>query len=312
MQQKNQYSTTLVSIVGPTAVGKTSLAIALAKHWDTEIVNCDARQVYRHLDIGTAKPNQEELAAAKHHVIAILAPHIPYNAQQYAKDAEHILKEIFSRKNIAIAVGGSTLYAQSLWYGMDPMPEIDPKVRETLNALFDSQGIKPLQEELATVDPETWAVIDRQNHARIIRALEVYRSSGKPISFFRKGEKEQRPWENKAFCLNLEPRAKLYDRINRRVDAMISQGLVAETKALLDAGVQASSPGFKSIGYQELMPYFEGKTSLENATELIKRNSRRYAKRQLTWWRREKQIHWLEAEKPLEELVSEVSRSVFG
>ncbi|MEZ4687130.1 MAG: tRNA (adenosine(37)-N6)-dimethylallyltransferase MiaA [Bacteroidia bacterium] len=310
MHQKIPESATLISIVGPTAVGKTSLSIALARHWKTAIVNCDARQVYRHLDIGTAKPNASELAAAPHYLIDILDPSDPYNAQLFSKDTETVLGEIFEKNPVAVAVGGSTLYANALWSEMDSMPQTDPEARAQLHAIFEREGIEVLQQELAQVDPQTWMEIDQHNPARIIRALEVFRSSGKPISHFRTGKLKEKPWRNVKCCLNLEPRELLYARINLRVDMMLEAGLVEEIKALLDGGLPAGAPGLNAIGYQELIPYFENKRSLDEAVSLIKRNSRRYAKRQLTWWRREADIHWLDAGKGLEELVQQVTALV--
>lgn len=304
--QEPVHKHTLVSIVGPTAVGKTRLAIALAKAWGTDIVNCDARQVYRYLDIGTAKPDEKELAAANHHLVDILEPTEAYNASTYAEDAMKVLTGIFAKNPIALAVGGSTLYAQALWRGLDEMPEVDPQHRADLRAQFEEQGLEPLLTELASADPESWERIDRNNHARVIRALEVYRSCGKPISSFRKGQGVQRPWHNLKICLNLEPRKALYDRINLRVEQMIEAGLVEELKQVLDKGATPEAPGLKSIGYSELFPYLDGSYSLADAITLIQRNSRRYAKRQLTWWRREEDVLWLDASKPLEELVAEV------
>ncbi|MFK7971842.1 MAG: tRNA (adenosine(37)-N6)-dimethylallyltransferase MiaA [Bacteroidia bacterium] len=298
---------TLVSIVGPTAVGKTRLAIALAQAWNTEIVNCDARQVYKYLDVGTAKPNAEERAAAPHHLIDTLEPSEAYNARQYASDAEKTLLHIFESKPIAIAVGGSTLYSQALWRGLDDMPPVNREQRELLQQQFEQKGLEELLEELQRVDAETWETIDRKNPARVIRALEVYRSSGKPISSFRKGKTTPRPWNNIKICLNLEPRKLLYDRINFRVEEMMKAGLVEELKAVLKSGVAEDAPGLKSIGYSELVPFIHGDRSLPEAVELIKRNSRRYAKRQLTWWRRESDVHWLDASKSLETQATEVA-----
>lgn len=301
---------TLVTVVGPTAVGKTRLSIALAQAWHTQIVNCDARQVYRQLDIGTAKPTLEEQSKAPHHLLNHLDIVEPYNAQQYTLDALEVLDTLFTGHDIVVAVGGSTLYAQTLWYGLDEIPPVKPEIRAQLWETYEKEGLTALLANLQEVDPSTASRIDTQNPARVLRALEVFHSSGKPISFFQTGNKKERPWRNIKIALNWEPRSELYERINLRVEAMMEAGLESELKQLLAEGIPADAPGLQTIGYRELLPYLAGRASREEAVSLIQRNSRRYAKRQLTWWRKEPDIVWLDAKRPLAELIVEVNTQV--
>lgn len=286
---------TLISIVGPTAVGKTALAIALARALGTEIISCDARQIYRYLDIGTAKPSMEERAGIPHHFIDYLLPDQPYTAGQYEQEAGALLQRLFQQYRVVVMVGGSTLYAHALWEGIHDMPPIPPAIRQQLWHTFEQQGLQVLLEELQRVDPETYARIDRQNHSRVIRALEVHRASGKPISHFRSSPKApKRPYRLLKIGLRLD-RPLLYQRIDQRVDSMLAAGLEDEVQNLLKMGYKPSHQALQSIGYQEFIQFFEGKIPQQEAIRLIKRNSRRYAKRQLTFYRRYEDIQWFEA-----------------
>jgi tRNA dimethylallyltransferase len=285
----------LISIVGPTAVGKTKLSLFLARHFGTEILSTDSRQMYRGMDIGTAKASVAERALVRHHFIDILAPEEEVNAGQFEEMAEQKIAERFEDHDQLITVGGSTLYIGALWQGIDPMPQIPAAVRTKLREAWESQGLEPLLAELERVDPDTYQVIDRRNHTRVLRALEVYRASGKPISFFRKG-KQPKPRNYQLVKIGLtDDRERLYARINQRVLEMVEQGLVAEVQGLLNQGIAPEAQAMQSIGYREIVQHLKGALSLDEAIALIQRNSRRYAKRQMTWFRKDEEIRWFKA-----------------
>ena len=291
---------TLVVVVGPTAVGKTALSIRLAEHFGTQIVSADARQVFRETTIGTAKPTAEEQERVRHHLIDFLSVEQAYNVKQFERDALAVLTDIFRQKPWAIATGGSGLYVKTLCYGIDELPEVSVDVREGLRKRWQTEGLAALVAELARVDPIYHATVDRQNHRRVLRALEVYYSTGTPISAFRSQKPAaDRPFRIITIGLTL-PRDILYERIERRVDQMIAAGLVEEARALYPWRQQQA---LRTVGYQELFPVFEGKYPLEEAVRLIKRNTRRYAKRQLTWFRQDPTIHWVDAGEEESELT---------
>jgi len=285
----------LISIVGPTAVGKSALAIHLAEKYRTHILSCDSRQIYRYMDIGTAKASIEERQQIPHHFIDILDPSQEYNAASFEKEALKTLQTIFEKHSLVIAVGGSTLYFHALWYGFDHMPPVDPSIRSQLRETYHQSGLTILLNQLKEVDPETYAHIDKQNHVRVIRALEVYFSSGKPISAFRKGYTPRSSNFQHIKIGLYVPRESLYDRINKRVDSMIRHGLEEEVRNILNMGYQPDIQALQSIGYQEMISYIQGNIDLEEAIRLIKRNSRRYAKRQLTYYRKFEDIKWFQA-----------------
>lgn len=283
---------TLISIIGPTAAGKTSLSVDLAAKYKTEIISSDSRQMYQFMNIGTAKPTVDERKGIPHHFIDTLMPDQSYNAGEFEREAEALITKLFQHHSVLIVVGGSTLYNNALWYGFNEMPEIDPSIRKALNEEVRTAGLEPLLAELQTNDPETYERIDRQNPVRVIRALEVFRSSGKPISTFRTGPtSKERPYKTIKIGL-WDERNVLYERINQRVMDMLDQGLIDEVKELLDRGYAPTLPSLQSIGYQEVISYLLGNIDLDEAIRLIKRNSRRYAKRQLTYFRRYDDIHW--------------------
>lgn len=285
----------LISIIGPTAVGKTYLSLQLAQQFDTEIISTDSRQIYTGMDIGTAKPSQSELHQVKHHFIDYLQPQIDYNAGAFEKDADQLIAQLFHQYHTLISVGGSTLYINALWNGIDEMPEVKAEIRNALRTQWQNEGLAPLLIELEKVDPDTFARIDQQNPVRILRALEVYRSSGTPISVFRKNRTSKtRDYQLVKIGLQ-EERAALYERINRRVESMFTEGLITEVEQLLTAGLDPALNALQSIGYREVIQYLQNKHSLEEAKRLIKRNSRRYAKRQMTWFRRDPDIKWFKA-----------------
>ena len=283
-------SKTLVAIVGPTGSGKTDLAVALACHLGCEIISTDSRQFYQGMPIGTAQPDAEQLAAAKHHFIADRTPSDDLSAGEYEKEALARLDEIFSRHDWAVAVGGSGLYIDALCNGFDDLPNDTAEIRAELMRRLESEGLESLCEELKLRDEAHYNVVDRHNPARVVRALEVCIASGRPYSEQRTAPKHPRPFRIVKIGLNW-PREELYERINLRVELMIAAGLEAEAKALYPL---RHLNALQTVGYKELFEWFDGTTSREEAIELIKRNSRRYAKRQMTWFRRDEQIHWIE------------------
>lgn len=279
---------TLIVIVGPTGSGKTSLSISLARHYSAPIISTDSRQFYRGLPIGTAQPTSEELSLAEHHFIADREVDDDFNSGRYEHEALARLDELFKHHNIVVAVGGSGLYVQALCEGMDTLPEANEDLRQSLKERLEREGLEPLFEELQRLDPNYAEVVDRHNPARVMRALEVCITSGKPYSEQRKGEKQTRPFNIIKIGTDL-PRDVLYERINLRVEMMLKDGLVAEAQAMLP---KRHLNALQTVGYREMFDYFDGNSSLDEAIELIKRNSRRYAKRQLTWFRRDREIAW--------------------
>ena len=271
----------LVVIAGATGVGKTETAIAVSKRIDAPIVSCDSRQFYREMTIGTAVPTPEQLAAAEHRFIHSRSVFEPYSCGEYAKEALETISELFRTHNHVILTGGSGLYIDAVTEGFDEIPS-DETIREALIAKCRDEGIDSLLRQLRELDPEYYDKVDRCNPQRVIRAIEVCLSTGEPYSKLRKGESHKRDFET-IYIMVDRPREELYDRINRRVDAMLSEGLVEEARNLRPhAGLNALAP----VGYRELFDHFDGKHDMETAVELIKRNTRRYAKRQLTWFRR--------------------------
>ena len=291
----------LVSIVGPTAVGKTALAIKVAQYFETEILSADSRQFFRELNIGTAKPSSDELKTVIHHFINSHSIDEEYNAGSFERDVTGLLNSLFHKKKVVVAVGGSTLYLKALWEGFDKMPKITQGVREELNSELREKGLAILLEELQKYDPDYFELVDRKNGQRVIRALEVIRSSGKPFSFFRISNKKDLPYRNLKIGLNME-REILFDRINERMDRMISRGLFEEVESLLK---YKDHHALQTVGYTEIFDYLRGDYGREEAIRLLKRNSRRYAKRQLTWFRKDEDIHWFEPgnEKDIIELI---------
>jgi len=277
---------TLIVLSGPTASGKTSLAIRLAQHFQTAIVSADSRQFFREMNIGTAKPTAEELAQAPHYFIDSHSITEDYSVGQYEREALELLQTLFQTHDTVILTGGSGLYINALCQGMDQFPEVPEAIRQSVEDDLEKRGIDYLQEELRTADPQYYAEVDLNNPHRLIRALSVCRSSGRPYSSFRKSGAAARFF--RPIYLQLHwPRAELYSRINHRVDLMLEAGLEEEARSLYP---QKHMTALQTVGYQEFFDYFDGNISRGKAIELIKRNSRRYAKRQLTWFRRDG--HW--------------------
>ncbi len=280
----------LVVIGGPTAIGKTAMGIRVANYFQTDIISADSRQFYRELSIGTAKPTNEELAMAKHHFVNSLSIHDPYSAGDFERDTLKFLSSFFKKQDIAVMVGGSGLFVRAVTKGLDEFPEVPDSLRVELNNRLKTEGKRILQEELKEIDPETYQQMDIENSQRLVRALEICKASGQPISFFRNQKKEERNFEVINIGLNTD-RDFLYERINKRVDLMMQNGLLAEAK---DNLCFSDLYALKTVGYQELFDYFDGNISLDEAVELIKRNSRRFAKRQITWFKKEEGIEWFE------------------
>lgn len=278
----------LILVVGPTAVGKTDLCLNLAKKFKTEIVSCDSRQFYREMNLGTAKPSVAELQEVPHHLINSLSIWEEYDVRKFEKDALSILDEIFQKTNIAIMTGGSGLFADALVNGLDEIPDVDPEIRKQIIADFEEKGLEWLQSEVQKADPEYYELVDRQNPQRLMRALEVFRGTGLKFSGFRIKNKAVRNFETLKIGLDRD-RSELYQRIDQRMDQMIDAGLFEEAAQLFP---HRHLNALQTVGYSEIFGYLEGQYDREEAVRLLKRNSRRYAKRQLTWFRRDEQIRW--------------------
>ena len=285
----------IVAIVGPTATGKSALALALARHLPVEIVNADALQVYQGLDVGTAKPTPEERALVPHHLIDVLEPWERYSAGEFSRRARAAIAEIHGRGGLPVVVGGSGLYLRALLEGISPVPQGDPDVRRALEGRLESEGLAALYRELEETDPETAARLTPGDSQRILRALEVARVSGIPLSRWirRQPFGDQRL---EAFRIGLTlPRPILYDRISARVVRMLDHGWLDEVRGLLDRGLDPSLPAFQAIGYRQLVRYLDGDLSLEDAIEDIQKETRRFAKRQETWFRKQPEVTWFDA-----------------
>jgi tRNA dimethylallyltransferase len=283
-------SPTLVAIIGPTAVGKTEIGVQLAEHFSSEIISADSRQMYRELKVGTALPSSEQLSRAKHHLIGNLSIHDYYNASMFEQDVLCLLSEIFPRNPIAFMVGGSTLYVNAVFHGIDDLPSVDPELRKDLQKQYLEQGIEFLRMKLKLLDPEYYQRVDLKNPNRLLKAIEISLMTGQPYSTLLTAPKVQRNFNIIKIGLNME-REILFDRINRRVDEMFDQGLPEEARELFPYK-QLNS--LNTVGYKELFQFLEGAVSREDAKEQIKKNTRNYAKRQLTWFKRDQEITWFE------------------
>ena len=273
---------TLIYIAGPTGVGKTKTAIALAKAFDTEIISCDSRQFYKEMKIGTAVPTEEELAAVPHHFIQSKSIEEAYTVADFEKEAMATIEELFDKKDTLIMVGGSGMYADAVMFGMDEFPEVPQEVRNQIRLFYETHGLQGLQELLREKDPKYYTRVDINNPVRLLRALEVCIASDKPYSSFLGQERPARSFVSKMIILHC-PRTVLYDKINARVDQMMKDGLEEEARALIPFKDHAA---LRTVGYKELFPYFDEECSLEEAINEIKKNSRRYAKRQITWFKK--------------------------
>ncbi len=290
---------TLICIVGPTAIGKTALSIKLAKHFSSEILSADSRQFYKEMSIGTAAPTPEELSQAPHHFIHNKSIHEAYTVGDFEKEAIGFLSEYFRSNKYAILVGGSGLYVDAVIYGLNTFPEIPAGKREELEKKLLDKGIESLQAVLKEKDPVYYASADIKNPRRLIRALEVIETSGKPYSSFRKGMNTNREFDTIFIGLDAD-REIIYDRINRRVDLMIEEGLIDEAKELYNF---RNLNALMTVGYRELFGFFDGTISQEFAISEIKKNSRRFAKRQGTWFKKNEEIKWFDYLAPIEDIT---------
>lgn len=286
----------LVVILGPTGVGKTEKSLELAEQWGCPIVSADSRQIYSDLPIGTAAPSAEELARVKHYFIGTKDLHETYNAGQYARDCNTLLAELFQKHERVLMVGGSMMYIDAVCKGLDDIPDIPAELREQVRNQYQEKGLEWLQTEVERLDPVYWQEVDKQNPQRLMHCIEVTLASGQPYSNYRKGGRtaQERGFDVEYIMIE-RPREELYERINLRVHKMIEQGLLNEAQRAFDKlGLLNNEPldestipnSVNTVGYKELLKYFRGEWSLERAIEMIQQNSRHYAKRQMTWWRR--------------------------
>ena len=269
----------LIYIAGPTCVGKTKISIELAKKFNTEIISCDSRQFYKELKIGTAAPSLDELKEVKHHFIQNKSINEIFTVGDFEKEAINKIGALFNSHDTLIMVGGSGLYADAIMFGLDKFPKIPKEIRNQVNLFYETHGLKALQELLLEKDPKYYTRVDKYNYVRLIRALEVCITSGKPYSSFLGKTKNNRKFVSKMAIIE-SPREKLYEQINKRVDFMVNKGLEKEAKNLFN---YRKYPALNTVGYKELFPFFEGKIKFEHAVNEIKKNTRRYAKRQITW-----------------------------
>lgn len=282
----------LIVILGPTASGKTGLSIEVAKHFGAPVLSCDSRQFYREIPIGTAAPTLEEQEGVPHYFVGNRSVTEFYNAGRYEEDALKLLDELFQTHDRVVMVGGSGLYIDAVCEGMDDIPAIDPSIRPALQKCFEEEGLEILLTELQELDPEYYEKMDRQNPARVIRALEVCKGTGKTYTELRKGTQKERPFEVVKIGVNM-PREELYGRINQRVDLMLEDGLEVEARRVYPL---REHNALQTVGFREFFAYFNGEITRDEAVDLIKRNSRRYAKRQMTWFGRDEQTRWFTKE----------------
>ena len=279
---------TLIVITGPTAVGKTQLCLDIARHFDIPIINADSRQIYKELSIGTAKPSAEELQQVKHYFVGTLSLQDYYSASLFETQVMELLGTLFQQSDYALMAGGSMMYIDAVCDGIDDIPTIDDETRATMKRRLAEEGLPRLCEELQRLDPEYYAIVDRQNPKRVVHALEICTMTGRTYTSFRKRDKKERPFRIVKIGLNRE-REELYQRINARVDEMMQRGLLKEAERMYPL---RHLNALNTVGYKELFEYFNGRWSLDEAVERIKGNTRRYARKQLTWYKKDPQIRW--------------------
>lgn len=296
----------LITIVGPTAIGKTSLSIELAKHYNAPILSCDSRQFYKETKIGTAVPSDEEQAQAKHYFIQDRSIFEDYNVGQFERDALVKLEELFKDHDVIIMVGGSGLYVDAVLKGLDYFPNIAPEIREGLNKRLEEEGLESLQNQLESLDKETFESITIENPHRVIRALEVCIGSGKTYSSFKNKPKAPRNFNSIKVGLNAE-RSIIYDRINQRVDIMIANGLLTEAKQVYP---HKNLNALQTVGYRELFSHFDGEISIDFAIQEIKKNTRRFAKRQLTWFRKDTNTTWFDYKESKSNIIQAIEKQI--
>lgn len=293
---------TLIVVTGPTAVGKTALCIDIAKHYGIPIINADSRQIYRELRIGTSTPTEEQLRNVKHYFVGSISIDDYYNASMYEQDVLALLNQ-FKQSPIQLLTGGSMMYIDAVCNGIDDIPTVREDIREEMKRRYVEEGLEALCEDLKRLDPEHYAVVDKQNHRRVIHALEICYQTGTSYTSFRKQEKKQRPFQIVKIGLNRD-REELYQRINQRVDQMMADGLLDEVKSLQD---KRSNNALNTVGYKEMFTYLDGTWSLEEAVERMKGNTRRYARKQLTWFKRDKEMRWFHPQQQ-EEILKYISQ----
>ncbi len=296
----------LINIIGPTAIGKTSLAIKIAQHFETEIISSDSRQFFKEMNIGTAVPDADELRAVPHHFIQHISIHDNYSVGDFERDAIKKLDELFKDSNIAVMVGGSGLYIKAVKDGLDNFPDVDPKIRENLNKHLQEDGIDWLQQKLFILDPDYYKVADVQNPHRLIRALEICIATGRPFSEFLDQEKPERNFKTINIGL-LAEREVIYERINKRVDIMMNKGLLEEARRLHP---YKDLNALNTVGYKELFAFFDRLTDLDTAVAEIKKNTRRFAKRQLTWFRKDESITWFDHDTKPGKILSHIESEI--
>ncbi|MBR5676712.1 MAG: tRNA (adenosine(37)-N6)-dimethylallyltransferase MiaA [Paludibacteraceae bacterium] len=291
---------TLLLILGPTGVGKTELSLRVAEHYGCPIVNCDSRQVYRNIPIGTAAPTAEEQARVKHYFVATRELEEEYNAGQYERDALALLDKLFESNEVVVMTGGSMLYADAVCNGLDDLPNVPADIRQEVQKNYEQNGLTWLQSEVQRLDPDYWNEVDQSNPARLAHCVELCLTTGKPYSSLRTKTNKKRSF--RIIKLGLDrPRAELYARINERVNQMVANGLVEEAKAVYS---KRKLNSLQTVGYRELFAHFDGEYDLNRAIELIQQNTRHYAKRQLTWFRHDNEIHWLNAKETNEKNIA--------
>ena len=300
---KNKY---LITVIGPTAIGKTSLSIKLAQYYNTEIISADSRQFFKEMQIGTAAPTTEELNQAKHHFIHHKSIHEDYSVGHFEKEAVSALSELFKTHQQVIMVGGSGLYVDAVTNGLDDFPKVDPEIRENLNSGLKNEGIETLQSQLEELDQETYNTIDIQNPHRLIRALEICIGTNKPYSSFLNKKTASRAFTPIYVGLTAD-RDIIYNRINQRVDLMIENGQLEEAKRLYKF---KHLNALNTVGYKELFKYFDGEWTLDFAISEIKKNTRRFAKRQLTWFKKNEQVIWFDYQDDFEYIIDEIKRKI--
>jgi len=279
---------TLIVITGPTAVGKTALCLDIAKYFDIPIINADSRQIFRELKIGTARPTEEQMREVKHYFVGMLGLEDYYSASLFEQQVLELLGQQFQTRDYALMAGGSMMYIDAVCDGIDDIPTIDDATRDLMKRRLSEEGLERLCEELKTLDPDYYDIVDRQNPRRVVHALEICTMTGKTYTSFRKREKRERPFGIMKIGLN-RPREELYERINQRVDQMMADGLLDEVRSLYP---QRHLNALNTVGYKELFDYIDGRWPLEESVERIKGNTRRYARKQLTWYKKDDHIHW--------------------
>lgn len=296
----------LLVMVGPTGIGKTDTSLKVAKHFNTEIISADSRQIFKELKIGTAAPTEEQLAIVPHHLVATHSVSDYYNAWQFEQNVLQLSDTLFKQHDLVVLTGGSMMYVDAVCKGIDDLPTIDPELRDEMMAKYEKEGLEAIRMQLKMLDPEFYNEVDLKNHKRVIHAVEVCLMTGKPYSSLRTNSTRQRPFNIIKIGLDMD-REELYQRINLRVDKMVEDGLFEEAKRFYHMKNENS---LNTVGYKEIFAHWDGEYDADTAIELIKRNSRRYAKRQLSWFRRDKDMHWFHP-KDVDEIITFVEQQIF-